>query len=209
MSTISSREDFLITSKLKRLLSTHVDCHSAALNGHWVFGADARYKVILDFNPDESAQLDGLRISLMLLITATFATWNQLKLETVLKSPDSTPKEETIKLGLLRNKALAALRAQQDQLGVEYTNELCPDVWVDGLWQVVEVVTKGLAPSEANNVDDKRFHGLGPDDWVPTPPPYPSDGRLLSTIRYLDWIIPNRQKTHDGQECRTSPYNFH
>jgi hypothetical protein len=209
MSTTSNVQEFLFASKLKRLLNTRIDRPLGTLNGRWVFGAAARYKVVLDFNLDKSTQLDGLRISLVPFIVATFETWNQLEVKIVLKSPDSMPKEETIKLGLLRSKVMAALLTQQDQLEVGNTNELCPDVWVDGLWQVVEVVTKGLAPSEADNVDDGRLYKLGSDDWVPTPPPYPSDGRLQSTIRYLDWIIRIRQKTHDAQECRTSPYNFH
>lgn len=188
MSTTSTRATFASMLKLERLLRTHVLCTSVGRNGRFLFGAHATFKIVLCFDLNQPAAFNDVRVEVIPFIIATLATWNGPEISIYIDLPTMS-REETITVGLLRTKALTALRTHQDRPGSGGLNELCPEFWVNGQWQIVEIVGKGSAPLEARNVDVSPPPGLGPDDWVPGPPPYPSDGRLRSTIRYLEYMI--------------------
>jgi hypothetical protein len=94
--------------------------------------------------------------------------------------------EITLKIGLLRRRVIPTLKTYaKEHPG---SAEKCPEIWVDGHGVVKEVLRNEPTTSKVIKEDDSETEDEE-GTFNTRQSPYPLDGALHSTIRYLSWSI--------------------
>ncbi|KAF2820240.1 hypothetical protein CC86DRAFT_412121 [Ophiobolus disseminans] len=160
----------------------------------WNFGHDAVLRIFIEFKCDVSSQLDDVRMCIVPFAVASAATWSHHVVTFAIVDPD-TQSQLTIPLGLLRRRVLSALKRHMKKYPNDSKSEPCPEVWVNGRCQVKEVIRAELKMLEASEVEanNASIMDVEEEDKIP-PSTSHDDGRLHSTIRYLEWATRHWRK---------------
>ncbi|KAH5398595.1 hypothetical protein HBI32_185790 [Parastagonospora nodorum] len=150
-------------------------------------GSQPHFK--LSVKLDGALTMEELRIAILPFVIASSQTWNDRCVTFTLDTPGSKKQAVTIEMDLLRRRVLLALKGYFKEHG--NGTEMCPELWINGHGRVMEVVRKD-ATSRAVVQDSAVVPARAAKQS--SAPPYPTDGKLDSTISYLAWYKRSWQK---------------
>ncbi|KAH7080102.1 hypothetical protein BKA63DRAFT_234903 [Paraphoma chrysanthemicola] len=204
MSSKSTRLEICSAPKIEKLMNTTLSDGSTWGSWPWLCGKHGSFSFKIDITLDQPVHLEEIRLHIMPFIIASSSTWGERQVIIEINATETTKCQNNVRLGFLHQSVLATLRKYAGNQVLGTRDLFCPDVWVNGLGNVEEVNARHI-----NNLDSSSSTGFfasrvydmeddGTNSWDERPP-YPANGKLDSTIRYLEWVVCKWEGNMDGR----------
>jgi hypothetical protein len=200
MMTTSTHATFDNFDKLNYLLRTEFrdsnpsPCHDMAQP---TFGTDAHFNIALRFHLDKSTPLDDICINVLPLILATSAALGEQTITIKLQAPNQNRRADTIiqHSFTIRHLRCIVIDALEQFVRVDCTDwrARCPQIWINGRGEVVDVVATGKADCAVGEDPAEIYPrlwsaaGMGLVGGL-APPCMGVNGLARSMFLYLKWV---------------------
>lgn len=134
-------------SRLRRLLDTKIGWYKQSSQTELdTFGERAHYRIDLHLEHCTTmlGSMEDTGFNVMTLLAATFEAKESRTLRVCTHDESATTKRFSIPLQKLRLRAMEVLRDYVDEQWSKGFNPRCPELWMDGQGEMMEVVSTGL-----------------------------------------------------------------